>query len=184
MDSILIEITVLILHSHSDGFDMKWLFYGALATLFVYRCISSWKIYDIMRKSRDGEVPIVNTPQPNNGGQGRVQVTSTSIDLSAANSVPPSKPIDAVWKHMIFQFFDVEIFNMLHLSLRTGIRGPSSPQRALRTLECVFEAAPQVKCRLKNIFGVYQEHRSSKKSTYVSIAETTQKTDFYVESRG
>ena len=47
-------------------------------------------------------------------------------------------------KRMLYQFLDIEIFQIINLSIKADIRGTSSPQRALRALECVFEAAPQV----------------------------------------
>ncbi len=48
------------------------------------------------------------------------------------------------WKRVLFQFVDIEIFNILYFSYRFGLKGKSSPQRLVAVLEAVFEAAPQV----------------------------------------
>ena len=55
------------------------------------------------------------------------------------------------WWRVLLQLLDLELFHILYLSHTVDLKGSSSPQRMLRVLEAVFEAAPQVKCTSFNI---------------------------------
>eukprot|EP01083_Nonionella_stella_P038849 105635_1 len=47
------------------------------------------------------------------------------------------------WKRVVAQFLDIELFQILWVSHRLGLRSKSSPQRLISVMEAVFEAAPQ-----------------------------------------
>lgn len=135
---------------------MMWLFILSVLALFAYRFVSMWKIYDMMKTGQDGEKSVMAVQQSQRASAVQhTQIQSASVtnlddieagasnetaeDQKAASSVGSS-----LWKRLVFQFLDIEILRIVGLSIEAGISGTSSPQRVLRALECVFEAAPQV----------------------------------------
>jgi len=62
-----------------------------------------------------------------------------------------SQIVDGVkkpWARVLRQLLDLELFHILYLNHTIGLNGSSSPQRLLKVLEAVFEAAPQTVIQL------------------------------------
>ena len=62
------------------------------------------------------------------------------------------KKAERARKWRVFRtLFDVEIFEILHLSHTLGLKGKSTPQRLLDLITAVFEAAPEVQSSFQSV---------------------------------
>eukprot|EP01083_Nonionella_stella_P113005 332953_1 len=52
------------------------------------------------------------------------------------------------FKRVLLQFIDIELFQIVYISHRLGLKSKSSPQRMISALESVLEAAPQAALQL------------------------------------